>query len=86
MRGGIVKTKLFGAALVGLLMIGCSSTGSAAKRTGVQANDRDTMTQRQRDSVLSTQKAIPGAAGVMGALKASDAVQKHNAEIDSLSH
>lgn len=80
-----MKTKLAAAAFAGLLLIGCSR-GPAAKQARTPANDRDTMTQRQRDSVLSTQKAIPGAAGVMGALKAADAVKKHNAEIDSLSH
>lgn len=47
-------------------------------------NRRDTMTQRQRDSVLS-KTALPGAAGVGKALTAADSVKARNAQIDSAS-
>ena len=62
--------------LAALIVTGCSSTDTAA-------NDRDTMTQRQRDSVLA-QSAIPGAAGVGKALSAADSIRARNARLDSL--
>lgn len=46
-------------------------------------NDRDTMTQRQRDSVTAT-LPIPGARGVGGALDAADAAAARAAQHDSL--
>ena len=62
--------------LAALIVTGCSSNDTAA-------NDRDTMTQRQRDSVLA-QSAIPGAAGVGKALSAADSIRARNARLDSL--
>ena len=47
------------------------------------ANNRDTMTQRQRDSVLA-QSRLPGAQGVGRALSASDSVRARNAQLDSI--
>jgi hypothetical protein len=55
---------------------------ACAGETG--GNRRDTMTQRQRDSVLG-QSGIPGAQGVTKALTASDSVKARNAQIDSAS-
>lgn len=46
------------------------------------ANNRDTMTQRQRDSVLS-QSGLPGAAGVGLATAASDSARARQAQLDS---
>ena len=47
------------------------------------ANNRDTMTQRQKDSVLA-QSALPGAQGVGNALAASDSAKARQARLDSL--
>ena len=48
------------------------------------ANNRDTMTQRQKDSVLA-QSALPGARGVGQALKAADSLKARQAALDSAS-
>jgi outer membrane biogenesis lipoprotein LolB len=59
------------------LLAGCTSPDT-------QANRRDTMTQRQRDSVLA-QSGLPGAQGVAKALRASDSAKARNAQLDSAS-
>jgi len=46
-------------------------------------NRRDTMTQRQKDSVLG-QSGIPGAQGVTKALNAADSVKARQAQTDSI--
>lgn len=48
------------------------------------ANNRDTMTQRQRDSVLG-QSRLPGAQGVTKAMSAADSARARNAQLDSIS-
>lgn len=48
-------------------------------------NNRDTMTQRQKDSVLG-QSGLPGAQGVSKALRASDSAKAHQAQVDSASN
>lgn len=48
------------------------------------ANDRDTMTRRQKDSVLA-QSSLPGAKGVGMALKAADSLKARQAAQDSAS-
>jgi hypothetical protein len=45
-------------------------------------NRRDTMTQRQRDSVLG-QTGLPGARGVTKALSAADSMRARTARADS---
>lgn len=62
--------------LLVLVLVGCSANDTAM-------NDRDTMSQRQRDSVLA-QSGIPGAAGVGKALSAADSVRARNAQLDSI--
>jgi len=47
------------------------------------ANDRDTMTQRQKDSVLA-KSALPGARGVGMAMSASDSAKARQARLDSI--
>jgi hypothetical protein len=59
------------------LMLSCGSGKSS------QTVDRDTLTQRQRDSILATSK-IPGARGVGSALRASDSVGAHVQRVDSI--
>lgn len=62
--------------LVALVVPACAQNDTAS-------NDRDTMTQRQRDSVLA-QSGIPGAGGVGKALGAADSIRARNAQLDSL--
>jgi hypothetical protein len=65
-----VRLTAFAVAVFG---VACASSASKP------ANNRDTMTQRQKDSVLG-QSGIPGAQGVTQAMKAADkldAIRKH---------
>lgn len=61
--------------LVAAVLSGC------AKSDG--GNDRDTMTQRQKDSVLG-QSGLPGAQGVTKAQRAADSAKAHQAQVDSI--
>ena len=65
------------ALVVGLVTL----TGCASDTKG---NKRDTMTQRQKDSVLA-QTGLPGAQGVAKALRAADSAKARQAQIDSAS-
>jgi hypothetical protein len=56
--------------------------GLACAREDTSANRRDTMTQRQRDSVLA-QSGLPGAHGVGKALTAADSAKARQAQLDS---
>ena len=60
--------------ILSTLMVGC-----VAKSEG---NNRDTMTQRQKDSVLG-QSGIPGAQGVTKAQRAADSIKAQQARVDS---
>lgn len=60
-----------------LLIAACSKPDS-------QANRRDTMTKRQRDSVLG-QSGLPGAQGVTKAMRAADSVKARVSDLDSIS-
>ena len=60
------------------LVAGCS------KPKDTTANDRDTMTRRQKDSVIA-QSSLPGAKGVGMALKTSDSLKARQAALDSAS-
>ncbi len=64
--------------VAGLVIAACSSSSQGG-------NNRDTMTQRQKDSVLG-QSGLPGAQGVTKALRASDSVKAHEARVDSTSN
>lgn len=61
-----------------VLLTQCSKPNDTA------ANNRDTMTQRQKDSVLA-QSRMPGAAGVGMALKTADSLKSRQAALDSAS-
>ena len=45
--------------------------------------DRDTMTQRQKDSVLGTTK-IPGASNIPKAQRAADSINARNRALDTI--
>ena len=64
-------------AMLLLIVAACASKDT-------QANRRDTMTQRQKDSVLG-QSGLPGAQGVTKALRAADSAKAHQAQLDSIS-
>jgi hypothetical protein len=64
-----------GVAFLLAALAGCS------RDTG--GNRRDTMTQRQKDSVLA-QTGLPGAQGVSKALRAADSAKARQARIDSI--
>jgi hypothetical protein len=60
-----------------LLLSACAKTGQSGRTAA------DTLSQRQRDSVLGASK-VPGARGVQGALRAQDSVAARNARLDSI--
>ena len=62
----------------------CAVVLIAACSSDTGGNRRDTMTQRQRDSVLA-QSGLPGAQGVAKALRAADSAKARQAQIDSAS-
>lgn len=57
-----------------IALAGCSRTSGG--------NDRDTMTQRQKDSVFG-QSAVPGAGAVTRAQKAADSLEAARKRADS---
>jgi hypothetical protein len=65
------------------VLIAVALVTMACAGSDTPANNRDTMTQRQRDSVLA-QSRLPGAQGVGRALSASDSVRARNAQLDSI--
>ena len=56
--------------LLALLTFACGGSGSSDRRTAV---NRDTLTERQRDSILAKSR-IPGASGVGRAMTAADSM------------
>jgi len=70
-----MKATLFAASLS--FLIACGSGKSD------QTVNRDTLTQRQKDSILANSK-IPGARGVGSAMRASDSVSARVQRSDSL--
>lgn len=75
-----MNRRLRAAVPLAILLAGCSSSDTADTR----ANNRDTMTRRQRDSVLA-QSGLPGAEGVAKAQRAADSAKARQAQIDSAS-
>ena len=67
--------RILAAALVSSICIACASDETGANR-------RDTMTQRQRDSVLA-KSGIPGAKGVGKAMNAADSAKARQSQLDS---
>ena len=67
-----------------LAIAAAAAVVSCSKPQETIANNRDTMTQRQKDSVLA-QSSLPGAKGVGMALKTSDSLKARQAALDSAS-
>ena len=67
------------------LVLGLAVVTLVACSSETKGNRRDTMTQRQRDSVLA-QSGLPGAQGVGKALNAADSAKARQARIDSASN
>ncbi|MGH7530267.1 MAG: hypothetical protein ACREMN_07770, partial [Gemmatimonadales bacterium] len=65
--------------IVPLLALACGASDASRE----DAVNRDTLTQRQRDSILAGSQ-IPGAASVGRAMKAADAASARAARADSL--
>jgi hypothetical protein len=66
-----------------ILVFGIVLVASCAAPADQRANNRDTMTQRQRDSVLA-QSGLPGAKGVGNALSAADSARARINRLDSI--
>lgn len=60
------------------------SAGACSQSGGDAQSAADTLTRRQRDSIISTMP-IPGARGVGRALDAQDAARERAARLDSIS-
>lgn len=70
-------------AVLGMLAAAaCSPGGKHANNMAADSAARDTLTRRQRDSVIANSQ-LPGAKAVGKAMDAQDAAAAHNAAIDS---
>jgi len=73
-----VKRMYFGIAVT-VLLVACG-TGDASKQPAI---NRDTLTERQRDSVLG-QSRIPGASGVAKAMRVADSTSARVQSTDTI--
>lgn len=64
-------------------MLVCLGLMACAKAERAPAASGDTLTVRQRDSVLGASR-LPGAQGIRGALRAQDSAAAQNARADSI--
>ena len=69
---------------LGSAMVIVAALGACSSQQTAQ-NDRDTMTQRQKDSVLA-QSQLPGARGVGNAIEAADSAKARQARLDSIAN
>ena len=67
----------YGAMLLCLVLVSCGKAQTSGRGAG------DTLTRRQRDSVLGASR-LPGARGIRGALQAQDSAAARNARADSI--
>jgi hypothetical protein len=65
------------AVVLSCLLMACTDSGSNS------ALQRDSLTQRQRDSVIANSK-LPGARGVQGAINAADAAAARQQAADTI--
>jgi hypothetical protein len=61
----------------------CAAAVACAKAPQPASSTADTLTRRQRDSILGASK-LPGAQGIRGALRAQDSAAAQNARADSI--
>ncbi len=61
----------------------CLSLMACAKAAPPKAASADTLTRRQKDSILGASR-LPGAKGIQGALRAQDTAAAQNARVDSI--
>jgi hypothetical protein len=64
-------------------LLSLMATGACTNPDNDQARRRDTLTQRQRDSIVAESK-LPGAGAVGAALRASDSMAKRTRAMDSV--
>ena len=74
--------RLLAAAVCLFVLAACSSQPESAPQT--VANDRDTLTRRQKDSITAT-LPIPGAGAVGKAMRATDAAKARADQTDAQS-
>lgn len=67
----------YAALMLCVLLAACGKAQPSGRAAG------DTLTRRQRDSVLGASR-LPGARGIQGALRAQDSAAAQNARADSV--
>ena len=67
----------YSALMMCVLLAACGKGQPSGRAAG------DTLTRRQRDSVLGASR-LPGASGIRGALRAQDSAAAQNARADSI--
>ena len=67
----------------GGLLLAVTLLAGCGEKAPDQAASRDTLTRRQRDSMIGASR-LPGAAGVRGALRAVDTAAARNGRLDSI--
>ncbi len=65
------------------LLVVCVIVAACARSDRPKAGTADTLTRRQRDSILGASR-LPGAHGIQGALRAQDSAAAQNARADSI--
>jgi hypothetical protein len=70
--------------LLTLVLAGCGGSQSKSSSSAGYAGSADTMTELQRDSMLS-RSTIPGARGVGAAMRAADATSRGIRSADTVS-
>jgi hypothetical protein len=74
---GLEANVRYAAMLLCVLLVACGKAQAPGRSAG------DTLTRRQRDSVLGASR-LPGARGIRGALEAQDTAAAQNARADSI--
>ncbi len=65
------------------MMAACLLLVACAKSAPPNSAQQDTLTRRQRDSVIGASR-LPGSQGVRGALQAQDSAAARQARVDSI--
>jgi hypothetical protein len=70
-------------AVLGVWACGRTAGGTAGEAAGTAAVDRDTLTRRQKDSIVSTMP-IPGASKIGDAQRAVDKINANTHRLDTV--